>query len=545
MLSHSTPLSLFKAGSKLSRIRQFTHVRTRCLSSSRETSPIGEPPTVAARRVVFTAMLDQIEQDDIEAAEKVLLNSDLSKMDEPIRLFHRLLLAYSDVGRILDIERVFHLLLNNPELPRPDAVSYNIYLRSLPIEKQAVTLDDMIEQGIADTESFNTIIASYCSVDRPDEGMKMLERLMYYSNTHPDVKPDSISFSPLIRYAGRTSNPDLAEQLFQGMRRSGVRPDVIAWSHIIHAWAKSGRPEAPQRAMNLLNEMRLEATPDAEIYNVVMLAFAKARDRGPDVEDILMRMPMAPTYVSFSTGVLAWKNSPGIHDAVERAEALVAYMEQTRGYQKNDVVRATLIALYARWHLPERAELILNEVEKPNVMTYNSVLDAWSKSRREESIARAFRILNNMKEKPNVFTFTTVVTLIKACAGERNKIDAFNELNGKMRSEGLIPDIRTYSSIFRLCAAASSSPDAALQLTRTAFFELQSRPKIKATIDRHVYPSLFQSLAANKASFDDVRMYFQYCAKDKFVCREVLDALKRCCSDRDIEVLKFDAQMLE
>ena len=501
---------------------------------------------VAARRVVFKAMLDQIGQSDIKAAEEILLNSDFSKMDEPIKLFRRLLLAYSDAGQVLEMERVFQLLLNNPELPRPDAASYNIYLMSsLPIDKRAFALDDMIEQEIADSESFNTIISSYCSVNRPDEGMRILERLMHYSDTHPNVRPNQISFYRLMRYASRTSNPDLAEQLFQGMRRSGVQPDATAWSHIIHAWAKSGRTEAPLRAMNLLNEMRLEATPDAEIYNVVMLAFAKARDRGPDVEDILTSMPMPPTFVTFSTALLAWKNSPGIPDAVERAEALVQYMEQQCGVELDDIMRTTLIALYARWHMPEKAEEILNKFEKPTVLTYNVLLDAWSKSRRKESTARAFRILNNMKAKPNDFTFMTMVNLIKACPDERSKIDAFNELNEKMRSEGLRPDIRTYSSIFSLCAAASSSPDAALKLTRTAFFELQSRREMQATKDRHLYPSLFLSLVANKASLEDVRMFFKYCAKDKGVCRDVLRTLKRCCSDRDIEILKYDARIFE
>jgi pentatricopeptide repeat protein len=540
--SHSTTTSLRDAGRRLSKCSQFPHLQIRC-SSWDNTIPeqVRNLEMMAKRRAINSEIVQYINRGDVAGAEKLVFETDLSTIDFPIRLYNRLLAAYSDVGQILDFERLFDLLQNNPDMPIPDSTTYNLYLRIASVDGALSLLDQLVEQGIADTESFNTVISLCCKEDRIDEAITTLEGLIKYSKTNAYQKPDKISFSPLIRVAGEKGDPDLAELIFQQMRTYGIRPDLIAWTHLIYAWARSRRPDGPDRAMEILNAMDKEVPPDVEVYNVIMLAYASARDCGPEAEAILAQMPVDPTVVSFSTCINAWKNSPGLNDAVARAEAIFEAMHQ-HGHQPNDTVLSTLMHLYLSRSMPEKANAMLDKMAAPTVIDYNQMITAWHENIQKDSIVRGFQILKNMKVKPDHYIFDTMVNLIKKSPSERCKIDVFMELNGIMKEAGLKPDIRTYCSIFMMCSVAHGSRVAALKLTRRAFVEWQCRPEVKAARDPYIYKGLFMSLKANNASFEDMRMCFQRCCEDKAVCPEVIGVLEHCCNDRELQVLWEDDQ---
>lgn len=491
---------------------------------------------MANRRALNSELVQHLDRGDIKGAEKLVFGMDKSKIDFPIRLYNRLLAAYSDAGQDLDFERLFNLLLTNPDMPTPDATTYNLFLRVASVDVGVTLLDQLVEQEIADTESFNTVISICCKDGRIDEAVTTLEGLIKYSQTNTYQKPDKISFSPLIRVAGEQGDPELAELVFQQMRTYGIRPDLIAWTHLIYAWARSGRSNGPERAMEILTEMDEEVQPDVEVYNVIMLAFANAGNCGPEAEDVLARMPMDPTLVSFSTCINAWKNSPAIDDNVNRAEAIFQAM-QTHGHHPNDTVLSTLMHLYLSTSLPEKANAMFDMMETPTVIDYNVMIKAWQENIQKDSIVRGFQILRNMKVKPDHFIFDTMVNLIKKSPSERCKIEVFLELNDIMKQAGLKPDIRTYCSIFMMCSVAHGSRVAALKLTRRAFVEWQCRPEVKAARDPYIYQGLFMSLKSNNASFEDIRMCFQRCCEDKAVCPEVIDVLEQCCNDRELQIL--------
>ena len=490
---------------------------------------------VVARKILFKQVKRFIERGDTAAAEQVLQATDLKTIEDPIRIFNRILIAYADSNQQVELERVFRSLLDNPGWPFPDEVSYNVYLKAVPLDRAMVVLTQMMEQGIAKTASFNTLISAYCNQGRPNEATQVLEKLMKSSEDHPDVKPDKMSFSPIIRILGKRGMPQQAEMLFDSMRARGIVPDMIAWSSVIHAWSDSKRTEALERVALLLQNMEMDVVPDTAVYNSVMLALANAGNRGPDAEGLLSRMTVEPNVITYSTCLLAWKNSPDLPEAVERGEALLQDM-QSRGLKPNVVVLSTLISLYAREGMAERAEEVLEQIEKPNILTYTAVLNAWAKSGRDVALSRAFELLDRMEAQPNVTTFNTIIKVIEKCPGVENKTEALNEVGALMRRLGCMANLRTYNAIFNVCAADASG-EAALHFALDSFFELRSNQELKLQIDNYTYPSLFKTLANHGASFSIVAQVFQLCCEDHAVTRMVLSHMNRCCSVEELQRL--------
>jgi pentatricopeptide repeat protein len=481
-------------------------------------------------------LLGQIEQHlrrgDFLAAEREVLDRDLSRINEPIRLFNRILIAYADSHQYSKLENLFLKLSENPELPQPDAVSHNVCLKGLSPDRAKQMLEEMTRQGIAETISFNTVITSFCGQGRIKEAVGVLESLVKCSEEQPDVKPDILSFSPIVQALGKSGRPKDAELLVERMRARGYVPDVITWTSVLHAWSISNQPEAPDRAITLLNEVLKEQKPDTALYNAVLLALANDLNRGKEAEEVLRQMSTPPNIITYSTCMLAWKNSPDLPQAVFQAEALLEEVYQ-RGLTPNVVLFSTLIALYARCGMVASAERILQRMEQPNVVSYTAVLEAWANSERLDAVDQAIQLLNEMDAKPNATTFNTVLKVIEKCPGHPKKSEGAVRILSRMREAGCRPNIRTFNAIFSVCAHDLAKQEA-LKHVLDNFYEMKS---LGMEVDNYTYPSLFKALANLDASFETVEKVFAICCQDGAVDRMVTGHLKRFCTEDELKSL--------
>ena len=113
----------------------------------------------------------------------------------------------------------------------------------------------------------------------------------------------------------------LAFLLVRGSEQDNCLPDRIAWTMALNAWAKSNRPDAAERAMqlwqllmDLQHQRKLRETPNTILYNAVLEALTKTR-QVQDMEQaeiILMSMmetpfpDVVPDTVSYRLVVFGW-----------------------------------------------------------------------------------------------------------------------------------------------------------------------------------------------------------------------------------------------
>ena len=220
------------------------------------------------------------------------------------------------------------------------------------------------------------------------------------------LKPDKYTFDCLIAISAMgTKDPHRAENTLEQMYEAhlldgGTEPDTRSFNHCLHAWAKCGTEQAPERADSILRRMwKLHETgvlsnvrPDTKSYSIVMGCHVNAR-----------------------------------HPNIDRCLELFEEM-QSRSIPEDLVTNSICLNALARAGRPAEAEDMLDRViekytsgeieSKPDVGLFNYVLSAWSVTDAENAGYNGQRILDRMKElhqlgvldnPPNLDSYTKLI----------------------------------------------------------------------------------------------------------------------------------------
>jgi hypothetical protein len=266
------------------------------------------------------------------------------------------------------------------------------------------------------------------------------------------------------------------EQAYERTGAANLRPDIVAYTTVLDAFAKSslsspsqgGRHRQQQQAdiaMDLLDRMQKYADeePNATFLNTWIHLLAKT-----------------------TTAAAAAAAADGTHGTGKEASAAVAqgilcYMrlELKAG---NELVRPckitytaviSVLAQVGTVAAAERAEMLLDELEGlwkksldrdylPNAKTFASVLNAWAKSGSPDASARADDLLERMEQlyqetgsddlKPNLIVFAQVFQILSKCRNSQSATRA-KEVLQKMNTlhragcPNVRPDATTYAYV--------------------------------------------------------------------------------------------------
>jgi len=217
-------------------------------------------------------------------------------------------LANSDRrGAAKEAEKVLRKMMkeykNGNESIKPDINSFNQVITSWARGRQAgfeSHMQDLLDETLSsnsinsfnitpNTDTFNTVMGGWLkSKDRGAlhhvlETLSVMEQCHTAGNTA--CRPDRVSFNTaMAAYAKRGGDVvERAEQLQKKMEQEyGIKPDTCSNNILIDIWSKSRRPDAPQRALKVLDTMETQykqgdknVKPDAYTYNSVINCFVK------------------------------------------------------------------------------------------------------------------------------------------------------------------------------------------------------------------------------------------------------------------------------
>ena len=257
--------------------------------------------------------------------------------------------------------------------------------------------------------SYNSCLKAYSRSQAPMEAQRLLTEMKTLANsTHPQLEPDKISVSTCIdAWARWTKNftyaAQQAELLLVDMERdfeqwnktatqstdgahstkyhhkSGARkqPDIVTYTSVLNAFARSGMAEASDKALDLLRRMERfsDERPNAAFFNTFINLLSKSKDNGA---------------------------STSKHKAPELADAILVHMKDKYRVTGNKNIRpckityTAIISVYAshfrrQKDAIERAESLLCELLElyeetgleaylPNAKTFGAVLSVWAKA---------------------------------------------------------------------------------------------------------------------------------------------------------------------
>lgn len=311
-----------------------------------------------------------------------------------------------------------------------------------------------------------------------------------------------------------------------------VAPDTVSYNSVLNAWARSTASSSADRAVDLINSMRVN--PNLVTYNTLILAFAK-RGLAQNAEAILRAMmqessTISPDTISFNTVLYAWAS---LYEG-EKAECLLKEM-MTLALEGNytdlrpDTISFNTV-LHAYRYNPQRARLLLNHMEKlheagnehvePDVYSYTSVIQAWacssSSSSRKSKAASAFqakqllekmeRICHDQQQvTPNIVSYTCVMSALSKSKERGAAQEAHNVLERMLEryragDENLKPDTIAFSTVIQAWANDDDSPHAAqraLDLLEQMKF-LSQKENLNVAPNALTYTSVIRALGNSR-----------------------------------------------
>lgn len=300
--------------------------------------------------------------------------------------------------------------------------------------------------------SFTYVISAYGNVKRHDSGalaeavldrMKQVHKLQVqeYGATH-DVPYNEIS-------------PEEYKNI--------VTPDAAAYTAVIRAHAKSSLRESANRAYEVLTEMHNNVRPDAIAITTCINAFANVASRSSgNKRDRVSAQERAEAAQSAEALLLM------MVDLAKEAENTSTTVEEETDDDLDD---------FDEWD-----DLDASDDEQrgtslhPTVITYNSCLNAFSRSDTDESAPRAHALLQGMIEaslndanavKPNRTSFNTVMNAYarysrydpEAPIKAEELLNLMYELYYSGRLDNVKPDAVTYTTAINAWARSGDRPD--------------------------------------------------------------------------------------
>lgn len=209
----------------------------------------------------------------------------------------------------------------------------------------------------------------------------------------------------------------------EGKILHNVKPDVVSYTTVISAWAKTASEGSAERAADILNKMEAEyeigtdrsIKPNVQTYNTVLDAYARVGSvvAATKAENLLQHMnrcymtdsncSIAPDVLSYNSVIFAWANALCPH----RADFILEQMESfsSSSYKLN----------------PAQVQ--------PNKFCYTTCINAYAKSDDNRKAIKAYKLLQRSKRRnqtANEYTYTAVLNACAYSSDDADKANAFD-----------------------------------------------------------------------------------------------------------------------
>ena len=273
--------------------------------------------------------------------------------------------------------------------------------------------------------------------------------------------------------SGVPDAPQRAEFMVAKMKKSGLQPNSITMSALIEIWVCSGQSGAAQRAEEILLQ---DPIPDAGMFGSVLKAW---RDNSADrcIEFFWRWQRLSdngtikahPTNVHYGTVIDAFAKEGRAQEAENVMQVMMDTYSRTKDPQlAPDRIHFTTL-INANRNNPERAEQILmrmlvmaenHPALTPNNITFNAVLKAWANRSKSSpcAVERAMAVMDQMKQsgmEPDTTTYNTVLSCLANSRGADAPRRAQDIIN-TMRVTSVSPDIVTFNSVIDLHAKSNA-----------------------------------------------------------------------------------------
>jgi hypothetical protein len=373
-------------------------------------------------------------------------------------------------------------------------------------------------------DSFNAVMGGWLKSDNPSS-LEIIQRVLEtmesaYAAGNAAAKPDRVTINTLTAAYIKNGHGEMLETSIEAALRLEQKYQVVSntvsYNIVIDSWCKSGRADAPDQAMGLLDTMekackkgKTNMRPDGYTYCSVIGCFVKfkRKDATDVAEGLLKRMRnlyynfdgKPPTTSVYNSVINSWATCAHPDLGQRRIKEILQIMEENNGKdpfipRPNRITYNTVIKAMrdGKTKNADYAEEILTRLEEkgtvephmlPCSYSYTSTITAFGRSDCPDKAEKSFQILERMlraTEKGNMAATPTTHSynaVLNACAfvrgAEKTRLEAF-EIAMKtydMLKEKGMPDHTTYGTLLRICATLVPAADTKREALVSEIFE--------------------------------------------------------------------------
>ncbi|CAO2838139.1 unnamed protein product [Amaranthus hypochondriacus] len=349
-------------------------------------------------------------QGDFVKAEQVFSDINKKGYAPNVVTYTALMEAYGRGGQYSKAESVFRRMQTSG--PEPSALTYQIILKIF-VEGNKFKEAEHIFEDLANDEK---------SPLRPDQ--KMFHMMIYmhrkagsYEKAYRlfclmgerGIQRSTVTFNSLMSFE---TNYKEVSRIYDQMQRAGLRPDVVSYALLIHAYGKARREE---EALAVFEEM-LDAgvRPTHKAYNILLDAFAISGmvEQAKTVFKSMRRDRLTPDLCSYTTMLSAYINASDM----DGAEIFFKRLRQD-GLKPNVITYGTLLKGYAKVNdlekMIEKYEEMVRIGIKPNQTIFTTIMDAYGKNRDFASSVYWFKEMEHRGCPPDQKAKNILLSLAK------------------------------------------------------------------------------------------------------------------------------------
>lgn len=380
-------------------------------------------------------------QNNIAKVEEILQIME-EEIPEKIRVkdYNVLILANARQGRAKEAEQIVKSMVDRyssgQSLVLPDLVTYTMLLDAW--SKSGEQGRGMRAEAILD------------SIEQRHISFDSAEYSSAYT-TEWTVSGTYVAAMRAVIHSGEDKIVERVEDIYNRLKERGITPDSYVYATLLDAYAIACPADASEKVQNII-EMMEENISDITledktvVYNTALklLKEIEGSDAITKAEELFQKMKSQGNVdeVTYGTVFSLYTNKGDSVSSAKRVEDLLDEMINEQGLAANTLhMNSAMNSLLRAGNIPKATEILDkmeeeyrngNELMKPNVVSYTTLMNGWVKSDDPEKSTEAMKVFDKMNAmfksgnkdaKPNFVSYVTLVDCIvksgEAGAAER------------------------------------------------------------------------------------------------------------------------------
>ena len=382
---------------------------------------------------------------------------------------------------------------------KPDMHVYyallKVCLKSGDVEKTKQIVEGMIERGIEKTATvYSTLVAVYASAADKHNGARYLKesKKLLTQMRQNGFQPSSWTYNTLIKLCVRAGMTQEARNVFDEMKRNGVKASVHAYTMLMESYAgtvgEENGAEYLEVCDELMREMETTGVPACSmVYNAIVKVCnrAKMAEKAVEVLEEMKAKGVPPTTHTYNMIISLYAKDTNPDNGEERLRKSTALLDEMRraniqpSFRTYKPLMRTCIDGKVVNISAVLKDMKLDEVEFDTKL-YNLLIEYYAEMAKpangEKYLRLCKRLISEMEMEGISDKTSTRSSLFKLCARAKMKDEAFRVLD-EIKANGEESSVHVYNSLLCLYSETADFENSEEHLAKSKEILAEMRSK--------------------------------------------------------------------